>query len=143
MSKPVPINKIDHIGIAVPNLADAVALYTTLLGQGPQHQEVVASENVSTAFFDVGGVSIELLQATDAESPIAKFIAKQGRGGVHHICLEVTDIQAKIDELKAQGLQLIDQFPKNGAHGKLVAFLHPKSTAHVLIELSQTSETTF
>ncbi len=136
MSKSTVIKKIDHIGVAVPDLAAAVALYTVILGQGPQHQEDVKSEKVSTAFFDVGGVAIELLQATDADSPIAKFIAKQGRGGVHHICLEVDDIQVKIDELQAQGLVLIDQVPKNGAHGKLVAFLHPKSAAHVLIELS-------
>lgn len=133
------IKKIDHIGIAVGDLAEAVALYTMILGQGPQHQEDVESEKVKTAFFDVDGVSIELLQATDANSPIAKFIAKHGRGGVHHICLEVEDIEAKMTELQTQGLLLIDQVPKNGAHGKVVAFLHPKSAAHVLIEFSQKS----
>ena len=138
MSKPKHLKKIDHIGVAVNDLQEAVALYTVLLGQGTQHQEVVESESVSTAFFDVGGVAIELLQATDPASPIAKFIAKQGRGGVHHICFEVDDIHAKLAELKAQGVTLIDEIPKKGAHGKWVAFVHPKSAANVLIELSST-----
>ncbi len=128
---------IDHIGIAVESLEKAVPLYTVMLGHAPEHLEDVADQKVRTAFFSVGDPNIELLQATDAESPIAKYIQKQGRGGIHHICFKVDDINKKLAELKAGGFTLIDEKPRRGAHGKLVAFVHPKSTGGVLIELSQ------
>lgn len=133
----LPIEQIDHVGIAVEDLAQAVVLYQVLLGKAPDHYEEVTSEEVKTAFFDLHGVAIELLQATANTSPIAKFIAKQGRAGVHHICFQVDDISAKLEELKQNGFILIDSKPKMGAHGKLVAFVHPKSASGVLIELSQ------
>lgn len=129
--------KIDHIGIAVENLEEMVALYTTLLGHAPEHFEAVADQKVRTAFFKAGEPNVELLEATSPESPIAKYIAKQGRGGIHHICFQVVDIHAKLAELKQSGFTLIDESPRQGAHGKLVAFVHPKSTGGVLIELSQ------
>lgn len=131
------LKKIDHIGIAVESLDKTVPLYTLLTGKEPDHTEVVDSEKVQTAFFSVGEINLELLEATDPESAIAKFIAKQGRGGIHHICVAVEDIRAKIAELKNAGLTMIHDEPKVGAHGKLVAFVHPKSTGGVLIELAQ------
>lgn len=130
-------NKIDHIGIAVSDLKQAIATYTTLLGKSPDHLEDIEREKVQTAFFALGDTNIELLQATSPESPIAKYIEKQGRGGIHHICIEVGDIVAKLEELKANGVQLIDEKPKKGAHNKLVAFVHPKSMGGILVELSQ------
>lgn len=138
--KKIGFMKIDHIGIAVTSLADSVPLYTALVGESPDHFEEVASEKVKTAFFSVGESHLELLEATDPSSPIAKFIEKNGRGGIHHICVAVDNIQAKLAELKAAGVQLIDEIPKRGAHGKWVAFVHPKSMGGVLIELSQTDE---
>lgn len=131
------LKKIDHIGIAVESLDKAVPLYTLLTGRAPDYIEVVESEKVKTAFFPVGETNLELLEATDPESTIAKYIAKQGRGGIHHICVAVEDIRAKIAELKNEGFIMIHDEPKVGAHGKLVAFVHPKSTGGVLIELAQ------
>lgn len=129
--------KIDHIGIAVTKLDEAVRLYTALTGHAPEHFEEVADQKVRTAFFSTGESNLELLEATSPESPIAKFIEKNGRGGIHHICVAVADIKAKIAELKAAGMTLIDSEPRRGAHGKWVAFVHPKSTGGVLVELSQ------
>lgn len=131
------LNKIDHIGIAVENLEKSLPIYTALTGHAPEHFEHIASENVKTAFFSVGESNLELLEATDPSSSIAKYIQKNGRGGIHHICVAVDDIVAKLAELKKVGVQLIDETPKRGAHGKLVAFVHPKSMGGVLIELSQ------
>jgi methylmalonyl-CoA epimerase len=121
----------------VTSLTDSVPLYTALVGQGPSHFEDVASEKVKTAFFEVGESHLELLEATDPTSPIAKYLAKNGRGGIHHICVAVDNIQNKLAELKAAGIQLIDETPKRGAHGKWVAFIHPKFMGGVLVELSQ------
>lgn len=135
--KKIGFMKIDHIGIAVTSLADSVPLYTALVGQNPDHYEDIASEKVKTAFFEVGESHLELLEATDPTSPIAKFIEKNGRGGIHHICVMVDNIHNKLAELKASGVQLIDEVPKRGAHGKWVAFVHPKSMGGVLVELSQ------
>lgn len=139
MSDPLTslLQKIDHIGIAVENLAQAIPIYTALTGHPPEHFEDIPKEKVKTAFFSVGESNLELLEATSSESPIAKFIAKNGRGGIHHICVAVADIVVKIAELKAKGIALIDETPRQGAHGKLVAFIHPKGTGGVLIELSQ------
>jgi methylmalonyl-CoA epimerase len=135
--KKIGFMKIDHIGIAVTSLADSVPLYTALVGQGPKNFEDVVSEKVKTAFFEVGESHLELLEATDATSPIAKYLAKNGRGGIHHICVTVDNIQNKLAELKVAGIQLIDETPKRGAHGKWVAFIHPKFMGGVLVELSQ------
>jgi methylmalonyl-CoA epimerase len=129
--------KIDHIGIAVENLDEAVKTYTALLGKKPEHYEEVLEQKAKTAFFGVGETNLELLQSTSPDGPIGKFIEKNGRGGIHHICLQVEDIEKTLEEYKKAGVQLIDQKPRVGAHGKLIAFVHPKSTGGVLLELSQ------
>lgn len=131
------LQRVDHVGIAVEDLEQAVTVYTALVGEGPRHYETVESQKVKTAFFHVGESHLELLQATAPDSPIAKFITKNGRGGIHHICVAVDDIHAKLTELKAAGVQLIHPEPIEGAQNKLVAFIHPKSMNGVLIELSQ------
>lgn len=130
------LKKIDHIGIAVESLEKAVPIYKTLTGHGPEHVEEIESEKVKTAFFSVGESNMELLEATAEDSAIAKFIKKR-RGGIHHVCVAVDDIRAKLAELKKAGVPLIDTEPRKGAHGKWVAFVHPKGTGGVLIELSQ------
>lgn len=139
MSEPLTslLQRIDHIGIAVENLDQAIRVYQALTGHPPEHLEDLPAEKVKTAFFSVGESNLELLEATDPESPIAKFIAKNGRGGIHHVCVAVEDIAAKMAALKDQGIPLIDEIPRKGAHGKLVAFIHPKGTGGVLIELAQ------
>jgi methylmalonyl-CoA/ethylmalonyl-CoA epimerase len=130
------MNKIEHIGIAVADLAASNLLFEKLFGAAPYKQEEVASEGVVTSFFQAGPNKIELLQATHADSPIAKFIAKKGEG-IHHIAFDVTDITAEMARLQAAGFTLLNAEPKLGADNKLVAFLHPKSTNGVLIELCQ------
>lgn len=130
------MNKIEHIGIAVKDMASAKALYEQLLGVPCDKVETVESEGVSTAFFNTGPNKIELLEATNADSPIAKFIEKRGEG-IHHIAFDVDDIHAELARLKAEGFRLIHEEPKEGADNKLIAFLHPKGTNGVLIELCQ------
>lgn len=130
------MKKIEHIGIAVNDLEDAILIYEKLFGMPSYKQEEVASEGVKTAFFMNGPNKIELLEATNTESPIAKFIAKKGEG-IHHIAFEVEDIIIEIARLKKEGFIILNEIPKNGADNKLVAFLHPKSTNGVLIELCQ------
>jgi methylmalonyl-CoA epimerase len=127
---------VDHIGIAVPSIADALEFWAKGLNNTVAHEEEVPSQKVKTAFLPVGEVNIELLEPTSDESPIAKALAKRGPG-VHHICFEVEDIVAALAHLKEQGVTLIDKEPRLGAHGKMVAFVHPKSTGGVLVELSQ------
>lgn len=128
--------ELDHIAIAVESLEKGRDFYEAL-GLGPMDVEVVPTEKVKTGFFELAnGPSLELLEPTDPESPIAKFLAKRGPG-IHHICLRVKDIRSVMQALKAKGIQLIDNEPKPGAHGCLVAFIHPKSTGGVLVELSQ------
>lgn len=128
--------ELDHIAIAVESLEKGRGFYEAL-GLGPMEVEVVPTEKVKTGFFEVAnGASIELLEATDPESPVAKFIAKRGPG-IHHICLRVKNIREVMKSLKAKGVQLIDSEPKPGAHNCLVAFIHPKSTGGVLVELSE------
>ena len=127
---------IEHIGIAVKNLGFSNNLFTKLLGIAPYKQEGVASEGVMTSFFQTGQTKIELLEATHAESPIAKFIEKKGEG-IHHIAFEVTDILAEMERLKNEGFTLLNEVPKKGADNKLVCFLHPKGTNSVLVELCQ------
>ena len=130
------MKKIEHIGIAVANLEASLVIYEKLFGKTAYKQEEVVSEGVKTAFFKTGVNKIELLEATNPESPIAKFIAKKGEG-IHHIAFEVDDIVVEIARLKNEGFIVLNEIPKKGADNKLVAFLHPKSTSGVLIELCQ------
>ena len=133
--------KVDHVAIAVPNLEDAINLYKSILGKDPEHIEEVADQKVRAAFFGVGESNLELLFPTSPDSPISNFLEqKKGRGGLHHICLQVSNLEKHLEELKKQGVQLIDEKPRIGAHGKRVAFVHPKSTGGVLIELSELIE---
>lgn len=127
---------IEHIGIAVRSLPDANALYTQLLGVAPYKEESVASEHVNTSFFKTGETKIELLQASNPSSAIAKFIEKKGEG-IHHIAFEVSDILAEMARLKAEGFVLLNEEPKKGADNKLICFIHPKSAHGVLVELCQ------
>lgn len=126
--------KIEHLGIAVADLQASERIFTDLLGAPPYKREEVASEAVITSFFSVGESKIELLQATDPSSAIAKHIEKRGEG-IHHIAFAVEDIHAEIDRLVALGYTMIHQKPKPGADGKLIAFLHPKDSNKVLVEL--------
>lgn len=130
------LKKIEHIGIAVKDLKTSNELFKKLLGVPHYKTEQVTSEGVTTSFFDVGTHKVELLEATNPNSPIAKFIAKKGEG-VHHIAFEVEDIESELARLKAEGFELIHQTAKDGADHKRIAFLHPKSTNGVLIELCQ------
>mgnify|MGYP006163070531 CR=1 FL=1 len=130
------MRKIEHIGIAVKNLEASNLLFEKLFGQSPYKEEAVASEGVKTSFFWSGPNKIELLEATTPDSPIAKFLEKKG-GGIHHIAFDVENIDTEIARLTKEGFELIHKSPKDGADNKLIAFLHPKSTASVLIELCQ------
>jgi methylmalonyl-CoA/ethylmalonyl-CoA epimerase len=130
------MNKIEHIGIAVKDLEKSNQLFASLLGKQHYKIEEVASEGVKTSFFESGSNKIELLEATSPESPIAKFITKKGEG-VHHIAFAVDDIKSEIKRLEKEGFIVLNKIPKEGADNKLVAFLHPKSTNGVLIELCQ------
>lgn len=130
------IKKIEHIGIAVSNLDASEKLFTQLLGCEPYKREEVASEGVITSFFLLGDVKIELLAATHENSPIAKFIEKKGEG-IHHIAFDTHQMNQTLQEKSAQGFQLINTTPKEGADGKNIAFLHPKSTNSVLVELCE------
>jgi len=133
------INKIDHLGIAVKSLDEAVPYYEKALGLKCEHREEVASQKVRTAFFTVGDTHIELLEPTADDSPIAKFLAKNGEG-IHHVAFGTDNIGAQLSEAKSAGVQLIHETPIDGAGGKLVAFLHPKSTHGVLTEFCSTKE---
>ena len=130
------MEKIEHIGIAVKNLKAANQVYQTLLGSAPYKTEEVKSEGVATSFFQCGDSKIELLEATNPDSPIARFIDKKGEG-IHHIAFAVDDIVAEIARLKSEGFVVLNEKPKQGADNKLVAFLHPKSAHGVLVELCQ------
>ncbi|MFN8274851.1 MAG: methylmalonyl-CoA epimerase [Flavobacteriaceae bacterium] len=130
------MRKIEHIGIAVKDLKSANEVYEKLMGQPPYKMESVESEGVNTSFFMNGPNKIELLEATNPESPIAKFIEKRGEG-IHHIAFDVQDIVAEIARLKSEGFVILNEVPKKGADNKLVAFLHPKNTLGVLVELCQ------
>lgn len=129
------LDKIDHIGIAVKNLDEAIKFYE-MMGAKPYHFEEVESQKVKVAFIKVGESNIELLEPTSDESPIAKYLEKKGEG-IHHICYAVEDVSKGLAVLKEKGIKLINEEPMKGAHGKIVAFVHPKSTNGVLTELSQ------
>jgi len=130
------MNKIEHIGIAVNSIDITGDIYQRLLNTTVYKTENVASEGVKTAFLKAGPNKIELLESTDPQGPIAKFIAKKGEG-IHHIAFDVTDIEAEMVRLKAEGFILLNDKPKLGADNKLVCFVHPKSAGGVLIELCQ------
>ena len=129
-------DKIEHIGIAVKDMAVSKNLFSLLLNQEPYKEEAVSSENVNTVFFKTGESKIELLEAISSESAIAIFIEKKGEG-IHHIAFAVKDILYEVDRLKSEGFVFINETPKQGADNKLVVFLHPKSSNSVLIELCQ------
>ncbi len=130
------MNKIEHIGIAVRDLQESNKLFAKLLGTPSYKIEKVESEGVSTSFFKIGDVKIELLEATREDSPIAKFIEKRGEG-IHHIAYDVDDIKDEVDRLKVEGFNVINDVPKQGADNKKVVFLHPKSTNGILVELCE------
>ena len=130
------MQKIEHIGIAVRNLSVSIPLFEQLLNTSCYKTEQVESENVNTAFFKTGDSKIELLESTEGEGAISRFIEKKGEG-IHHIAFMVTDILAEMDRLKKLGFVLLNDVPKKGADNKLVCFVHPKSTNSVLIELCQ------
>jgi len=130
------MNKIEHIGIAVKDINHSKQIFEDILGSPAYKTEIVESEGVSTSFFKVGPNKIELLEATREDSPIAKFIEKKGEG-IHHIAFSVEDVDAEIKRLQEKGYRLINETPKAGADNKRIAFMHPKSSNGVLIELCQ------
>lgn len=134
------IKQIDHIGIAVASIEEARPYYEKILGLKCEGTEVVESQKVKTAFYTVGGVHLELLEPTSPDSPIAKFLEKNPRGGVHHIAFFTDSVPAELERVKAEGATLIDEKPRDGAHHKEIAFLHPKSTAGILTEFCQDAQ---
>jgi len=128
------ITRIDHLGIAVKSIDEALPYYEKALGLRCEHREEVASQKVRTAFFSVGEVHLELLEPTSPESPIAKFLEKNPSGGIHHIAFASSDINGELKQAAGAGVKLLHEVPFEGAAGKLVAFLHPKSTFGVLTE---------
>ncbi|XHR30708.1 MAG: methylmalonyl-CoA epimerase [Chthoniobacteraceae bacterium] len=128
------INKIDHLGIAVKSLDETIKYYEEALGLKCEHIEEVPSQKVRTAFFNVGGTHVELLEATSPESNIAKWLEKNPNGGIHHVAFATDDITGQLATAKNAGVRLINETPVAGAHGKQVAFLHPKNTFGVLTE---------
>ncbi len=130
------VNKVDHIGIAVKNLDETLKFYEDILGMKCVDKEVVEEQKVKVAFLPIGDTEVELLESTEEDGPIAKFIEKKGEG-IQHIAYKVDDVEKTIAELKAKGIRMIDEKPRYGAGGAKIAFLHPKSTFGVLIELCQ------
>jgi len=130
------LKNIDHIGIAVTNMQESLSFWETSLGIEPHGIQEVPEQKLRTAFLPVGDTEIELLESTSADSSVAKFIEKHGEG-LHHIAIRVDDIEAALAELKAKGIQLIDETPRNGAGGTRIAFVHPKATHGVLLELCE------
>ncbi len=130
------ISHIEHIGIAVKNLEESIKYYEDILGLECYGVEEVKEQKVRTAFFQVGQVKIELLESTDPEGPIGKFVEKRGQG-VHHLAFATEDLENTLQELEGKGIQLIDKQPRKGAEGLDIAFLHPKSTGGVLTELCE------
>jgi methylmalonyl-CoA/ethylmalonyl-CoA epimerase len=128
--------KIDHIGIAVASLEEALPFYRDSLGMAFNGIEEVAEQKVRVAFLQIGESKIELLEPTSGESPVAKFLEKNGQG-VHHLAYEVEDIEAEIARLEGEGIKMIDRSPRNGAHGARIAFVHPRSSGGVLTEFCQ------
>jgi methylmalonyl-CoA/ethylmalonyl-CoA epimerase len=130
------IKKIEHLGIAVADLEQATRLFEVLLNRKAYKEETVPSEGVTTVFFELGESKVELLGATQEESAIYKYLQKRGQG-IHHVAVEVDDIRAEMERLRAAGFELINEEPKEGADNKLICFVHPRSTGGVLLELCQ------
>jgi methylmalonyl-CoA/ethylmalonyl-CoA epimerase len=130
------VKRIEHLGIAVESIEESLTVFETLLSASSYKQEIVESEGVRTAFIQVGESKIELLEATNADSAIAKFMEKN-KGGFHHVAFEVDDLEVELARLAKEGFQLIHQSPKDGADNKRIAFLHPRSTKGLLVELCQ------
>lgn len=130
--------RLDHIGIAVSNIGEALAFYRDALGLDVDAPEEVSSQGVRAHFIAAGEAALELLEATAEDSPIAKYVGKRGPG-LHHITLRVDDIHAALEQLKSRGVRLIDETPRPGAHESLVAFIHPSSAHGVLVELKQSN----
>ena len=130
------ISRVDHIGIAVKSIEESLKFYEGVLGIKCEGKEEVVDQNVITAFLPIGETEVELLEATSEEGSIAKFIEKRGEG-LHHIAFRVDDIEKALEELRAQGIRLIDEKPRLGAGGAKIAFIHPKSSNGVLIEISE------
>jgi methylmalonyl-CoA epimerase len=130
------LTNIDHIGIAVNNIEEALEFWQTALGIELHGVETVQEQKTKTAFLPVDDTEIELLQGTEADSPVSKFIEKKGEG-IHHVAIRVDDLDKALEEMKAKGVQLIDQTPRIGAGGARIAFIHPKATKGVLLELCE------
>lgn len=133
------MNKIEHIGIAVKSIDSSNKLFASILGEQPYKKEIVESEGVMTSFFQIGPNKVELLEGLSEQSPISKFIEKKGEG-IHHIAFDVDNIHQTIERLKKDGFKMVHDKPKKGADNKLIAFLHPKASNGVLIELCQDIE---
>ena len=132
--------KIDHLGIAVRSIGDALAFYRDALGLELKGTETVEDQGVNVALLPVGESRIELLEPVSADSPVGRFIAKRGEG-LHHICYEVSDLTSKLEELKLRGVRVLEGYPRPGAEGNPVAFLHPASASGVLVELVEKART--
>jgi len=132
--------KIDHLGIAVSSISDSLTFYREVLGLELAGTETVDDQGVRVALLPVGEARIELLEPVSGETPVGRFITKRGEG-LHHICYEVDDLSSKLDELRSRGVRLLDGYPRRGAEGKLVAFLHPASAHGVLVELVEKART--
>jgi methylmalonyl-CoA/ethylmalonyl-CoA epimerase len=130
------LSHIEHIGIAVKNLDESIKFYENILGLKCYAVEEVADQKVKTAFFQIGQTKIELLESTDPEGPIGKFIEKRGEG-IHHIAYAVKGLESSLEELKSKGIKMIDEKPRRGAEGLNIAFLHPRDTFGVLTELCE------
>lgn len=131
--------KIDHVGIAVKSLSDSIGFYTEALGLESSVIETVDDQGATLAFFPVGDSRIELLEPVAEDTPVGRFITRRGEG-LHHICFMVDDLEARLQYLRARGVQVLEGYPRRGAEGRLVAFLHPKSANGVLVELVQNGE---
>lgn len=129
-------DKINHIGIAVNSLEASIPFYRDVLGMAFEGTEVVAEQKVKVAFLAIGESRIELLEPTEPDSPVAGFLAKKGEG-IHHLAYQVDDLEAALQHLKKEGVRLIDETPRNGAHGTRIAFVHPKASGGVLTELCE------
>ena len=132
--------KIDHLGIAVRSISDSLAFYREVLGLELSGTETVEDQGVNVALLPVGESRIELLEPFSEDTPVGRFIARRGEG-LHHVCYEVDDLASKIDDLVSRGVRLLDGYPRRGAEGKLVAFLHPASANGVLVELVEKART--
>jgi methylmalonyl-CoA/ethylmalonyl-CoA epimerase len=128
--------RLTHVGIAVKDVQQSFRLFARLFGTSEEHSEEVAEQRVRASFFRIGDSGVELLEPTSPDSPIAKFIEKRGEG-VHHLSFEVEDLGKEIERLKQEGFRMIDEKPRDGADGYRIAFLHPKSTNGVLVEISE------